>query len=315
MATSILNNPNCVNLVGANTGVPACYLNPTRIVGALLVHPTWSYSIGTTVDQIVEDLQLAALSDSTSRIFPVFRFEAITDNTEKKVVSTLGYGGRQVVREGKYDWDFLFVKGGLNFSNNLRKFNTKGYKVLFFDDSYTLYGTLNSSGQLVGLTTDFIFTDPFKPNDGSKAVEYHINFVLTKPAELNEKVGVIKFEDDPEDLFKGLINLELFPLEIASGKSTVGIRTDADKVDLYAAYADAFADADLWIVTNTSTGADVTVTSVAKNATLKGWDVSFTGTGEFKIALAPPADLADANIGGTPDNGYEGLPLNVTVTA
>ena len=305
-----LNNPGCVLVIGANTGIPGCDFAPDKFVGAILIDKSTIIE-DADIPDIISKLQELTLATGRDRIHPIFRFEEIADNSEEETVSTLGYGSKQVVKEGKYDWTFRIVKGGLCLNNKLRAFNKASKKVLFIDSNNVIYGTRVESG-FTGFTMDFFYAKPFKANDASNAAIFNVRFALAKPEEFNEKVAFVKADQDIEEAVKGLIDLELVQLAVASGKVTVGIRTACDKVNIYEAFGDVMAAGELWKVSKN--GAPVTITSVAKNDTAGGWDVSFTGTGEHVITLAAPSVLAAANVGGYPENGYEAGILKATLS-
>ncbi|MEA5110374.1 hypothetical protein SDC9_36971 [bioreactor metagenome] len=305
-----LNNPGCVLVLGANTGVPGCDFAPDKFVGAILIDKSTIIE-DADIPDIITKLQELTLATGRDRIHPIFRFEEITDNSEEETIATLGYGSKQVVKEGKYDWMFRIVKGGLCLNNKLRSFNKANKKVLFVDSSNVIYGT-RVEGGITGFTMDFFYAKPFKANDASNAAIFNVRFALAKPEEFNEKVAFVKADQDIEEAVKGLIDLELVELAVATGKVTVGIRTACDKVDLYPSFDDALAAGELWKVTKA--GANVAITSVAKNDTAGGWDVSFTGTGEHVITLAAPSVLAAANVGGYPENGFEAGILTSTLS-
>lgn len=305
-----LNNPGCVLVIGANTGIPGCDFAPDKFVGAILIDKSTIIE-DADIPDIISKLQELTLATGRDRIHPIFRFEEIADNSEEETVSTLGYGSKQVVKEGKYDWTFRIVKGGLCLNNKLRAFNKASKKVLFIDSNNVIYGT-RVEGGFTGFTMDFFYAKPFKANDASNAAIFNVRFALAKPEEFNEKVAFVKADQDIEEAVKGLIDLELVQLAVASGKVTVGIRTACDKVNIYEAFGDVLAAGELWKVSKN--GAPVTITSVAKNDTAGGWDVSFTGTGEHVITLAAPSVLAAANVGGYPENGYEAGILKATLS-
>lgn len=304
-----LNNPGCVLVLGANTGIPGCDFAPDKFVGAILLDKS-TIIADADIPSIITKLQELTLATGRNRIHPIFRFEEIADNSEEETVSALGYGSKQVVKEGKYDWSFRIVKGGMCLNNKLRAFNKASKKVLFVDSNNVIYGT-KVEGGITGFTMDFFYAKPFKANDASNAAIFNIRFALAKPEEFNEKVAFVKADQDVEESVKGLIDLELVQLAVAAGKVTVGIRTACDKVDIYEALGDALAAGELWKVTKD--GAPVAVTSVATNDDAGGWDVSFVGTGEHVITLVSASELATANVGGYPENGYEAGILKSTL--
>jgi hypothetical protein len=305
-----LNVPVCVLVNGSNTGVPGCTFAPDKIVGAILVDK--SYKIADAdIPNIVAKLQEACLAAGKNRAYPIFRFEEIADNSEDETLSTLGYGSKQITKDGTYDWSFRMTNG-LCFHNHLRGFNLADKKVFFIDSNNYIFGT-KVDGGMMGVSMDFFYAKPFKINDGSNATIFQVRFAMGKPSELNEFVAFVKSDVDVENNVKGIIDLELVKLAVVAGKVTVGIQTACDKADLYESMADLFADALVWRCTKA--GANVVITGVVKNAAAKGWDVSFVGDGDHVVSLVDAAALAAKNIGGAPDNGYEGNSLAVTMPA
>ncbi|KAF0193985.1 MAG: hypothetical protein FD166_3611 [Bacteroidetes bacterium] len=306
---SELNNPGCVLIVGANTGVPGCTFAPEKFVGAILV-PRNFIIADADIPSIISKLQELTLASKANRIYPVFRFEEISDNSEEPSIATLGYGSKQVTKEGKYDWTFRIIQGGLCYQNKLRAFNKSNMKVLFIDAEDVIYGT-RVSGGLAGLSLDFFYASPFKANDASNSAIFNVRFALSKPREFNEDVAFVKADQDVEEAVKGVIDIELVQLAVAANSVTVGLRTACDKVNLFDSLSAPIADGNLWLVTKN--GAPVTITGVSENAGLKGWNVLFTGTGEHVITLVSPEELAAVEVGGAPENGFEAGTLKVTM--
>lgn len=305
---SELNNPGCV-LVGANTGVPDCAFIPDKFVGAILV-PKNLIILDADIPTIITKLQALVLEAAKDRVYPVFRFEEITDNSGEETIAELGYGSKQIVKDGKYDFTFRIVQGGMCLQNNLRTFNGAGRKVLFIDGNNVIYGTKVPTG-VAGLSMDFFYAKPFKINDGTNATMFNVRFALSKPSEFNENVAFIKADVDVEESVKGIIDLDLSILANVAGKITIGVKTACDKIDLFETFKTELASGSLWKVTKA--GVAVAVTSVVASVTLPGFAVSFVGTGVHKITLAAPATLAIALIGGAPDNGFEADILTATM--
>lgn len=306
-----LNVASCVSGTGANTALPSCVFAPGKFVGAILVDSSFEIAAA-DIPNIITKLQEKVLASGKNRIFPIFRFEEVADNSEDVTIQTLGYGSKSVVKDGKYDWSFRQIVGGLCLQARLRAFNKTAFKVLFVDSDNIIYGTRNAAGTgLRGLTLDFFYASPFKANDGSNAAMFHLRFALAKPSEFNENIAFVQCGVDIEDNVKGNIDIELTQIILVQGQATIGLRTRCEKINLYETFADNFADGDLWKCNSAGTGLDIAITSVVKNSSAKGWDVSFIGAGEHTLSLVDPKALSAANIGGAPDNGYEGNTLTV----
>lgn len=310
---SILNNPGCV-VNAANTGLPDCPFAPDKFVGAILIDKSYVFASADvlTATAFITKLQELALTPGKNRAYPIFRFEEIADNTEEETIATLGYGSKQVIKDGKYDWTFRITKGGLCFQKKIRAFNKVEKKVLFVDDSGNIYGTVNASGEFTGFSMDFFFAKPFKAADGSNAAIFNARFALSKPKEFNDDVAFIKTSLDVEESVKGIIDLNLTSVASILGFATVAVKTACDQLSIYDLYDGLLADPDMWIVKNSS-GAPVTVSAVTKVAASEAWKLAFTGTGTHTIQLAAAADLATGGIGGAPGNGYESDIITVTM--
>lgn len=310
MADLIINKPICSTVNNGNTGVPGCYFNPKNIVGLIMVDKNAAFTPAQVAD-FKTTLQTAVLASGTSRIYPIFRFVEVSDNSEEETVATAGYGDKEFVKEGDYDLKFRFIKGGVCLLHNLRKFNHSDMKVLLVDSDNNIFGTQNSDGNLLGLSCT-VFAPKFKFNDGSNATAYYFRLVLGKPEELNDAPGFVACDFNVENEIKGNLDVQLVEVETDLGVATIKLQTACGKTDLYDTYDDEFAAAGMWSVVD-STGAAVVISGVVKDAVNKAWDISFTGTGVHTINLAAPSVLAAAGIGGAPENGYEGVALEVTM--
>ena len=314
MATLYLNTPTCSGAGWGNTGVSSCYFDPKNVVGCIVVPKT----LGFTAAQIADfktTLQAAvSVVGTSSRIFPIFRFVGVVDNSEDVTVQTSGYGEKQITREGDYDWTFQYFKGGACYNTSLRRYKDGEWSVLFVDSDDQIIGTKHSDGKFYGVTTSYIYAGKWKLNDGSNVTQYGLSISLPKPEELNDrgKLAFVACDFDIEVEVKGLLDLELSEVEVAFGVATVKIKTLCGQADMYDTFPTEFADEDLWTVLD-SDGAAVVIDSVTADADNKAWDLAFTATGVCTIGLASPDDLETAGIGGYPDNGYEGLTLEVTM--
>ena len=309
MADLIINKPTCAAVAEGNTGVPSCFQNIGKITGLILVDKTTTFTPA-EVAAFKTTLQTAVLTAGSGRVYPIFRFVEVADNSEDETISTTGYGNKEVANDGSYDWTFRFINGGMCLNAHLRKFNSSDKKIMLVDDSNVVYGTLDSTGNVNGLSGR-IYTKKLKINDGSNATQYGVRVMLDKPEELNDAPAFVVCDFNIENEILGNLDVQLTEVETALGVATISLQTMCGKVDLYDQYADILDDISLWTVTKA--GAAVTITSVTKDAVNKAWDIAFTGTGIHEINLAAPSVLAAAGFGGYPENGYEGIALEVTM--
>lgn len=301
-----------------NTGICECFFDPKLITGAIFVPKSKVFTSAELLDATIAATLAALISATkTSRIFPFQPFEAITDNTEEPTRQTFGYGTVKTVREGKYNWAFQFLNGGLNLSNALRTFNglIGKYAVIFIESQNTLIGTskLDANGDwgLAGVPMSDIYTRPWRPSDGTNVANYTIEFSFD-PVYINEKIAFKKVAVDSY-LLSELVGLEDIKLSFAEGEepteggteAVVLAETDCGSTDVFDLYAAELAQAAAWVVTD-SAGAAKTVASVTQNADLKGWNLTLGGGDVWedgdKVSLAAPVVL-----GADPINvvGYE----------
>ena len=304
------NKPSCTTEVG-NTGVNDCSFDPKHIIGAMLI-PKSKVFTENELAAIKTTLQTGTLAAPELRMYPIFKFVALTDGSEEETISTKGYGNKSVNREGKYDWTFEVMGGGVCLQKKLRMFNgNKKYKVLFFTADKYLVGTKDTTGQLMGVAYDDIYAKPFKLSDGTNDTMYMIRFLLSKPEELNDTPFAMKLDFDPEENIKGLIDLELYEVSVTTGEATIQVRTACDKLNLYDLYTTELTNVANWTVSKA--GAEVTIDVIVPNATTKDFTLHVSNTGDHVFTLAAPATLAADGMGGAPDNGYEAGTVTVTL--
>jgi len=289
-----------------NTGICECFFDPKLITGAIFVPKSKVFTSAELLDAaIAATLAAATMAAKASRIFPFQPFEAITDNTEEPTRQTFGYGTVKTVREGKYNWAFQFINGGLNLSNALRTFNglIGKYAVIFIESQNTLIGTskLDANGDwgLAGIPMSDIYTRPWRPSDGTNVTNYTTEFSFD-PIYINENIAFKKVAVESYLLadLAGLEDIKLsFFDEGAEGEDevTVTAETDCGSTDVYDLYKVELAQAAAWIVKD-SAGAAKAIASVTADDDAKGWIIVLTGPDVFEdgdtIQLAAPAVLA-----------------------
>lgn len=304
---TVLSNPICTDRYG-NTGIPTCTIDPKEIVGAFVLPEGKVFTTAhvLTAAAFIAELQVLMTKEASSeRGFPIFLFEGLTDNSEDLVKATLGYGNTEVVRDGKYNWTFQFVKGGMMYSKSLRKFNyAKNRRVLFIDKENVVYGVDAGSGTMRGFTVDYIHTKPLKLNDGSAQAQYMIEFALTDAAELNDEVVFIDLQTDAQASLPGILDVELLNIADAAATIDIKVQTLYGKVNLGDEYSTEIAAAGAWLITKASV--PVVPVSVAWQAATEDFRITLTTpTGAHVFSLEDPAALDALSIGGTPDASFE----------
>lgn len=314
-----LNKLDCVEAGIANTGHGKCPVSPDAFVGAAVVPPTFDIIVNTDgtctlygedYDTVHEALQAAVVEEPAKRIYPIWKFDEVADNSEQLTVNTSGYGTKKPGREGDYEWSFTLLEAGMCFQKRLRTLNNlKGYKVVFFDKQHVMWGTQNlTNNGLKGYSYSYIHAEKLKINDGSKDAIYVWRVSLYKPEELNDNFSFLKLEVDPEESVKGNIDVTVTQLATSSGHVIVGVKTRCDDTDLYETYADDMAVEGAFVCKD-SGGTVIDLGSVTKDNALKGWNLA--GAGIATVSLATPKALAALGVGGGSESGFESDTLTV----
>jgi len=297
-----------------NTGICECFFDPKLINGAIFVPKGKVFTEAELADVLIQaTLEAAASATKADRIFPFGPFEAITDNTEDPTRQTFGYGTVKTVREGKYNWAFQFLNGGLNLSNSLRTFNglTGKYAVIFLESQNTLIGTskkdANGNWGLAGIPMADIYTRPWRPSDGTNVANYTIEFSFD-PVYVNEKIAFKKVSIDSYLLseFLGLEDIILTLVEAVEGGTTIEVSaaTDCGSTDVFDLYETELEQVTAWVLKD-SAGDTKTISGVVANPSTKTWTITRsegTNADGDTLELAAPSVLQEAPIS---IKGYE----------
>ncbi len=303
-----------------NTGLDLSgLLDPSNIKGGFFCYPGYvipaaSFPNGGLLTQFKND----CMNDSKSlRLFPFANFSDFKDNSEKPVEEKQGYGDVGTVRDGIYDHQFRFRRGGLLLSNRLRSFNRQGNYFLFVDNNNLLVGTagVDSTGapSIAAIPPIEFYQDVFMLNDGKKNAEYWAKFRY-QPKYINELIG---FSQDVEfDILSSILGLQDVTLSIVAdatkGVYHVTALTGAAKANMATLFPTALASASVWSFLNAVTGAAITISSVAlgTGANAGSFTITVTTTappypaGATKVSanLVGPTELTTALV-----PGYESL--------
>lgn len=294
---SKLNQLICASQV-ANTGFGSCFLDMEQIIGAFIVPNGYSL---TAAELLAIEASLTAdkkVATKLARIYPVGGFVGVESGTEDKTVQTFAYGGKKVVREGDYDWTFQFTEGGLCLHKALRSFNSNGsWSVIFYDDKFRLFGTTGSvAGSMYGIPLKMLWANPWTPNDGSNTAMYKIQMVF-EPRYINDALAYAEagsYLTEIKGLQDAIITKNTW-VE-ATGVANVSVQTQCG-TDLSEVYPTELALTAVWKANNASTGAAITVSSVAY----------VSATDSFNVTV----DTADSDF----PAGTQGVLLDLQITA
>lgn len=316
MAT-ILNNPNCSSSLG-NTGLPTCSVDFAQIVGAIFVDPTFNITSAqlATTAALKTALQNATLAaPGAGRIYPLPRFEEVTDNSTDPKEETLGFGASVVIMESKNQHTWRFLKGGMGVNSKLRTFNYKNYSVLYLTDK-EIIGVADGSGGMYGFSTSQIYTYPVKLNDGSKGNQYRIKIVESNVGEWDTYAVALCNDGtatgwNPQSSLLGLLDVTLDDFSSTVTDIILTAVTTLDQSDIVSVYATELADPTAWVVKSLA-GVTQTVTAAVVDEPNK--QVILSGTfdaGGVTVTMAAPAALAALSIGGPPSSGFEANTITI----
>lgn len=303
-----------------NTGVCDCFFDPKLITGGLLIPANKVFTEEELKDENIQATMETAIADAKNlRVFPLPTFLNVTDNSEDDVVQTFGYGPKEDVREGDYDWLFAFRKGGLNLSNAMRTFNglISKYRLVMFESQNTIIGTtrkdVNGDNGLGGIPLVNLKTQKWKINDGTNLTGYGTK-VGFRPEYINELIAFKKVSITSYLLSElaGLEDIKLTIVETDEEADTVLVTATSDcgSTDMYDDFADALAQAGAWVVKNEA--GDTIAKTVTKDDAAKGWLITYTTadvTDGDTITLIAPSLLGEApyNV-----SGYEADTVTVS---
>jgi len=300
--------------VGSNTGFGDCTLDIDKVKGFFLVGQDFKIPAASMASAaaLMAFLLAASTADSKeARIYPVHQLLDVTDNSEDDVTQTYGYGPSVTVRDGYYNWEFPFRKGGFCLLLALQQFNGDSKKVIFYDENWLLFGTADGD-DLAGIPLNEFYAPKWGVATGSTKSNLRVKFSFA-PVHINKALAYVKFDAFNPELIKGLRNITLKLFSAAKPVYKVNLFTGCNSANLFETFPTEFADDALWIATNAATGAAITVTSVAADANAKAYTVTLDSTdpdypavGTINLTLAAPSVLKAAGI-----IGYEGLTLEI----
>lgn len=285
-----------------NTGVE-CGKSISIPAGIIIVPPTAKWTKADMTDPLAF-FQSKIHAAKGARFYPVFAdLKNIEVAEGSDQTETYADGTTKLLNLGGFTITLTFADGGECLAKKLLSFNKKGYRFIIVDNLNQFKVRKNADGTYSGLkATDLYGT---RPELATFAASYKNKVVMNITLEeYITNASIFQTDVDLSDLM-GLLDVDIESKAPATTTQvTVGATTECAGTDLYDLFADELAKTDAWRVTD-ATGTVVTVTAVAKNDTVKGWDLTFaTQAGKtLSVGLADaPALMALV----PPVTGYEG---------
>lgn len=303
--------------IDTNTGAINCDVR--KAVAKNLIIGGYSFSSSDYTDsttfQSAYSAAVKLAKGSSNKLFPFPEIQGITNNQEANAEGTLGLGLKFILREGKPAYAFDIVVGTA-LERKLRKFNKQTVPVFIGDDANNVWGRKDANGNFIGYQA-LIFVSGKPWSDGSSvdtersqvivsflsATDVFDNsFYMPIDFDINSITGLLDVEF--REPAAHVSNAHKVIAEIESGKLT-------GKLNVYDTYADEFETEALWTAyTGANFTTALTITTAAKDATNKGWTITFDSTAytalssgaKIKLNFAAPSVLDAADVTGIEGN-------------
>lgn len=280
----LLNQLICASKNG-NVGFPkTCTHNPGYIRYLLAIPYDTVFTaaeIAGLTQSFQETIQEGMINDVYGERFHLFGiFEGLTDDSVERQTKEWSYGGTKTVRGEKYVWTFDMIAGAMcqhksylafqGRENEFRYIIIDGDRNFIGTESYDANGNLTG---LAGLDALEVRQNNWRPKNEAEETMYTMTVSLSDSKQLNEYYAYVQLGFDIGRL-NTVQDAYLTPITtLNGGVVTLALNSGCGGVNLVQLYPADLADPTLYAVTNTTTGATitldtVTVTGVGANAAL-----------------------------------------------
>jgi len=329
-----LNKIQCQRLY-PNTGMGPCGYSPAPISWVIFI-PKGEVITAANASDIKAYIQGKLINNSrTARWFVFGQVAEMADNGQDVARETLPSGAEIVTRERTGVWKFDLVGGTFCMQKNLLQFdNTSNqYDVLFVDSNFVVRGQLatdsNGLPAVGGYNPYNIYVHAATEQTFDATIRYSFELKFMNPKQDQATLAVIDLKNPAAPtnwttLFQtySVQNVSaqtVTPGGAGSGVIHVAFSGSCGNDDLVNRYQTAMATSATYVVTNGTTGAAITVTSVALNAlktaaifTLDTADTDYPDPGDpISIVLTTISALA---AGAQSMKYYESIPFTTPAT-
>lgn len=235
-------------------------------------------------------------------------YRGYEDMSEDITTFTDEYGDKEVTDDVRYMHSFR-LKNGKAGQKNLRTFNKQHEKYVYFDIAGDVmmgatHPDLDANGdtQMTGYDLNLIFAPGAKKADRSNPLYTRIMLGLADTVQVNDEYFDVQLGFNPLRSLKGVQEVTLrdvTPAGAAAGVFHVEATVADGKINLASGTLGAIlADPDAWIGKNKPTRAEVTLTTVARNAdntafilTYDTADTDYDAGEKLLTDLEPVSDL------------------------
>jgi hypothetical protein len=264
-----------------NSGYQKSHVDFSRFVGIILTPKDFSLQ--------VDDLTLANLTDAAKeadindRIFALPPVVGYTSQDTEDKKTTFGYGGEHYSGYGTYQGMFQFADSKKALQKVLSQYNgmQNSFKVLFVDENGLLWGTKKPDETAIkGFSLQSIWTPKFKfAAENPTLLEIFLSF--SNAVEFNEDIHFVDFQADVMGAIPPITDVYLEPISLASKVAKFYVKAGDNEESLVDDYSTELSDPTAWVGKIYSSGAALTVQTVAID-TISGQKavaITFSNTG------------------------------------
>lgn len=312
---AVMNLVNC-GAGSGNLGKPDCSVDFGLIIGAIAIPKNSVYTANDMVD-IQTTIQAQLVNDTyADRAFRMGIFKEIDDQSEDIQEKTWGYGDKTVTRGEVYNWVFGYYDGFclhklmLGFKDRQNEFD-----YLFITQDRKVIGTqavdANGITALGGIAMSQFYVYNWKPATGSEPANYRVKFAVADATQLNEWLGFIEVDFDIfrlnviQDVILDVVGTTR--IVDADGDINISIFAGCGGQNLVTTYGATIANVARFSVTNTLTGAAITLTGVTITGSgssqylafnIDDADTDYPAAGGYiNISMVAPSVLNTAGLG------------------
>lgn len=309
MANLALNAFSCL-ADSSNTGFTSCFYTP-GLLEATILTPHGHEFTPSEVSDMLTTLQDGLAKDAKADRFQMIKtFVGMEDKSSEAVYETTGYGGQRKIRNGKYIWQFEYIKGGGCLHKKISSLDNKQdlFDVIFVDtENNCLLGVTTEDGKFRGFTMELLDVPNFKINTGGSDTKFYVQFALQDPKEMNLNFGIVSFDKSVSLLTEldSLIDTELSVQTAmnSTGVAKIKVYDSCGGTNLTDTYSTELATSSLWTLTRKSSGAGITISSVSFDSALKcitidadHTDGDYLAGADAILTLGDVSDLVGAGI-------------------
>lgn len=289
-----------------NTGQPKGGYLKLEYMEGMLIHPDGfkipQSELNGKFADLVTYLQKAQLADASLRLWCLPRFEGVTDNTPAVEQKEAPYGFKKAPVEKSHKFDIEIEDFGTEFYKQLRLFNGRSDLRAIVLQPNALMFEIDENGDAQGAEVD-LTASQVKIGNIADYTKYMLNVEFKDKGFFTDHLRSVEIPQGKvfRDYFKGILNVSISE----PATNVVKAVTSITGTDLYNTYDDELAVVGAWVLTNTLTGAESAPSTVAKNATHKGWTITHAIAAPVTIRLASPSALAALGVGSATSGGFE----------